>query len=173
MSSFSDWMAATGGSSGMGLDDPHLDDRTLELQRRHDDLLAEGRRLDKALTDALTAWREATGTGEAEGGAVKVVVDAQNRLVDVILSPRALRLGSTDRLRTALLDANALAVADVAQQVRTATGLADDADPLTGFLESMPEVTAVLPYEVRNPQPRDRPDPPQPEKEDDDARDRR
>ena len=71
--------------------------------------------------------------GEAESGAVKVTVDAQNRVVDISLTAKAMRLPSTDRLSKALLSACDAAVADVSKQLREAAGVAQDVDPLAGF----------------------------------------
>ncbi len=88
MSSFSDWIGAQDlRDASMGLDDPSLADRTAALESRNDVLLAESERLDRALADLTTALTETRGEGEAESGAVKVTVDAQNRVVDIELPP--------------------------------------------------------------------------------------
>ena len=157
-SSFSEWLESARGPSTMGLDDHHLDDRTMELKRREEDLLSEQESLDRSLAKTMKVWREATGTGEAENGAVTVVVDAQNRVVDIKITPRALRLGSIQNLRKALLDACESAVADVQKQLDEAGGVDPGDDPLAGLLSSMPEVAAVLPYDLRHPPARPRPE---------------
>jgi DNA-binding protein YbaB len=160
MSSFSDWIGAQDlRDASMGLDDPALADRTAALISRNDVLLAESERLDTTLNDLRTALADTRGEGEAESGAVKVVVDAQNRVVDIELTPKALRLGSTDRLRSALLDACDAAVADVASRMRAATGVDEDLDPMDAFFHGLPEIKALMPFSVRAPRQAARPDP--------------
>lgn len=167
MSSFSDWIGAQDlRDASMGLDDPALADRTAALESRNDVLLAESERLDKTLAELKTALKETRGEGEAEAGAVKVTVDAQNRLVDIELTPKALRLGSTDRLRTALLDACDVAVADVASKMREATGVDEDRDPMDAFFDGLPEIRALMPLSLRVPRQAARPDPAEAEEND-------
>jgi DNA-binding protein YbaB len=167
MSSFSDWIGAQDlRDASMGLDDPALADRTAALESRNDVLLAESERLDKTLAELKTALQETRGEGEAESGAVKVTVDAQNRVVDIELTPKALRLGSTDRLRTALLDACDAAVADVASKMREATGVDEDRDPMDAFFDGLPEIRALMPLSLRVPRQAQRPDPAEPEEND-------
>ena len=76
----------------MGLDDPSLDDRTAALRRRGEALVAESHELDEALARTTKALKDARGQGESESGAVKVTVDAQNRVVDIALTAKAMRL---------------------------------------------------------------------------------
>jgi DNA-binding protein YbaB len=167
MSSFSDWIGAQDlRDASMGLDDPALADRTAALESRNDVLLAQSERLDRTLEDLKTALKETRGEGEAEAGAVKVTVDAQNRVVDIELTPKALRLGSTDRLRTALLDACDAAVVDVASKMREAAGVDDDGDPMEAFFEGLPEIKALMPLSLRAPRKAPRPDPAEPEEND-------
>ena len=167
MSSFSDWIGAQDlRDASMGLDDPALADRTAALESRNDTLLAESERLDRTLEDLRTALVETRGEGEAESGAVKVTVDAQNRVVDIELTPKALRLGSTDRLRTALLDACDAAVADVASKIRETTGVDEDQDPMEAFFDGLPEIKALMPLSVRAPRQATRPDPAEAEEND-------
>ena len=154
MSSLSDWIGAQElRGASMGLDDPSLDDRTAALVRRQDALLAESERLDDAWAATVKALRDVRGVGEAESRAVTVTVDAQNRVVDIALTQRALRLGSTDRLRKALLDACAAAVADAAGKLREATGVDPDVDPLAVFFDGLPEIAAVMPPAPATPSP--------------------
>ncbi len=117
-------------------------------------------------SELKTALTETRGEGEAESGAVKVTVDAQNRVVDIELTPKALRLGSTDRLRTALLDACDAAVADVASKMREVAGVDDDGDPMEAFFEGLPEIKALMPLSLRAPRKAARPDPAEPEEND-------
>ncbi|MGV8850056.1 MAG: YbaB/EbfC family nucleoid-associated protein [Propionibacteriaceae bacterium] len=167
MSSFSDWIGAHDlRDASMGLDDPALAERTAALESRNDVLLTESERLDRNLDDLKTALAGTQGEGEAESGAVKVTVDAQNRVIDIELTPKALRLGSTDRLRTALLDACDAAVADVASKLREATGVDQDGDPLDAFFDGLPEIKALMPLSVRAPRRAARPDPAEPEEND-------
>ncbi|HSN44267.1 MAG TPA: YbaB/EbfC family nucleoid-associated protein [Propionibacteriaceae bacterium] len=167
MSSFSDWIGAQDlRDASMGLDDPALADRTAALVSRNEVLLAESERLDKTLADLKTALTETRGEGEAESGAVKVIVDAQNRVVDIVLTPKALRLGSTDRLRAALLEACDAAVADAASTLREATGVDEDRDPMDAFFDGLPEIKALMPLAVRVPRQAPRPDPADPEEND-------
>lgn len=167
MSSFSDWIGAQDlRDASMGLDGPALADRTAALQSRNDMLLAESERLDKTLEDLKRALTETRGHGEAESGAIKVTVDAQNRVIDIELTPKALRLGSTDRLRTALLDACDAAVADVASTMREATGVDQDQDPMDAFFDGLPEIKALMPPSLRMPRQALRPEPAEPEESD-------
>lgn len=167
MSSFSDWIGAQDlRDASMGLDDPALADRTAALVSRNEVLLAESERLDKTLADLKTALMETRGEGEAESGAVKVTVDAQNRVVDIVLTPKALRLGSTDRLRAALLEACDAAVAAVASTMREATGVDEDRDPMDAFFDGLPEIKALMPLAVRVPRQAARPDLADPEEND-------
>lgn len=150
MSSFAEWVGAQDlRDAAMGLDDPSLEDRTASLERRYEQLLATSERLDDAVAAATRALAETRGIGESESGAVKVTVDAHNRVVDISLTQRAMRLGSPDRLRRALLAACDAAVADAAASVARATGLADHEGPVVGLLDEMPEIAAVLPAAFR------------------------
>lgn len=90
------------------------------------------------------------GHGKAEKGAVSVTVDASGRLTDIDFTPAALRLGSIDRLREAILDAAGDAVDDATTQYLKLTGVGADGipDPLGDFLGGMPEVTEMLPSEL-------------------------
>ncbi len=155
-SSFSEWMAGAAGPSAMGLDDPQLEDRTLELKRREEELMTERERADRAWAETVKVWTEATGTGRVEDGAVTVVVDAQNRVVDIELTPQAVRLGSIQNLRRALLEACDEAVADVQRQLAQAAGVEVGEDPVAELLKLVPEIAEVLPYELRHPAPRTR-----------------
>lgn len=167
MSSFSDWIGAQDlRDASMGLDDPALADRTAALESRHDVLVAESERLDRTLAGLKAALADARGEGEAESGAVKVTVDAQNRVVDIELTARSLRLGSTDRLRRALLDACRAAVADVGSKLREAGGVEEDQDPMEAFFEGLPEIKALMPLAVRAPRQTARPDAGDPEESD-------
>ncbi len=146
MSSFSEWMASdTSASAVMGLDDPYLPSRTAELKHRQETLLAESRRLDRMIAEANRVVAEARGTGTSERGAVTVVVDAQNRVVDIQLTPRALRFASTDRLREALLEACDAALVDVGRQMAEAIGVDPAGDPLAAMISSLPGLSDVLP----------------------------
>ncbi len=168
MSSFSEWIGAQDlRGTSMGLDDPSLDDRTAALSRRGEALLAESHELDEALARTTKALKDARGEGEAESGAVKVTVDAQDRVVDIALTAKAMRLPSTDRLRKALLTACDAAVADVATKVREAAGVAPDGDPLEALFTGLPEIEALLPASMRAPRPA--PDPHPAETEDHDG----
>lgn len=160
MSSYSDWIGAQDlRDASMGLADPALEDRTAALAARKDVLLAESERLDEMLAELTKALKDTRGEGESESGAVKVTVDAQNRVVDIALTPKALRLGSTDRLRAALLDACDAAVADVAEKLHETTGVDSDRDVMEAFFEGVPEIKALMPLSVRVPPQAPRPDP--------------
>ena len=154
MSSFSEWIGAQElRGASMGLNDPSLDDRTAALRRRAGTLLSESYVLDDALARTRTALTETRGVGEAEAGSVTVTVDAQNRVVDIALTAKAMRLPSTDRLRKALLTACDAAVADVSKKVREAAGVDPDADPLEAFFTGLPEIADLLPASLRGPRP--------------------
>lgn len=152
MSSFSEWIGAQDlRGASMGLDDPSLDDRTAALQRRAEELVTRSEKLDEALAATRKALADARGVGESEAGAVKVTVDAQNRVVDISLTAKAMRLPSTDRLSNALLSACDAAVADVAAKLRAAAGVAPEDDPLEAFFSGIPEIEAVMPLSIRQP----------------------
>lgn len=152
MSSLSEWIGAQDlRGSSMGLDDPSIDDHTTALQRRGEVLVTRSEELDDALAATRKALAEARGVGESESGAVKVTVDAQNRVVDISLTAKAMRLPSADRLSRALLSACDAAVADVARAVRESAGVAEDGDPLDAFFEGIPEIEAIMPLSVRQP----------------------
>jgi len=140
-----------------------LDHTTSRLRQREQELIAEHERNAAALA-AMGSVDELTGWGEAADGAVTVRTDADNRMVDLQLDPRALRLGSIENLRQAILDAYSAAVDDVSGQV-TDAGFGDvDPDTLRAMLDSMPELTSIMPESVweryldpeQSPQPVDR-----------------
>lgn len=121
-----------------------LDHTTDRLRQREQTLLAEHERNAAALA-AIRSEDGLTGRGEAADGAVVVETDADNRMTDLQLDPRALRLGSIDNLRKAILDAYTAAAADVADRVSDA-GFGDlEPDAVRAMLDSMPELTAILP----------------------------
>jgi DNA-binding protein YbaB len=152
MSSLSEWIGAQDlRGASMGLDDPSIDDRTAALLKRQDKLMTHSEKLDEALAATRKALADARGVGEAESGAVKVTVDAQNRVVDIALTAKAMRLPSTDRLSKALLSASEAAVADVSKHLREAAGVAQDGDPLDAFFARLPEIEALMPLSVRQP----------------------
>lgn len=152
MSSLSEWIGAQDlRGASMGLDDPSLDDRTAALQRRAEELVTRSEKLDEALAATRKALVDARGVGESEGGAIKITVDAQNRVVDISLTAKAMRLPSTDRLSNALLSACDAAVADVATKLRAAAGVAPEDDPLDAFFSGIPEIEAVMPLSIRQP----------------------
>jgi DNA-binding protein YbaB len=152
MSSLSEWIGAQDlRGASMGLDDPSVDDRTAALAKRQEELLSQSEKLDEALAATRKALSDARGVGEAESGAVKVTVDAQNRVVDIALTAKAMRLPSTDRLSKALQSACDAAVADVSEQLREAAGVAQGVDPLDGFFANVPEIEALMPLSVRQP----------------------
>lgn len=152
MSSLSEWIGAQDlRGASMGLDDPSIDDRTTALEKRGEVLVTQSEKLDHALAATRTALTDARGVGESESGAVRVTVDAQNRVVDIALTAKAMRLPSTDRLSKALLSACQAAVADVEVKVREAAGVAPDHDPLEAFFSGIPEIEALMPLSVRQP----------------------
>lgn len=123
-------------------------DHTIDrLRQRERDLLAEYERNAQALA-TIGSGEGLTGRGEAAEGAVIVETDSDNRMTDLHLDPRALRLGSIENLRQAILDAYGAAVDDVAGQVQDA-GFGDlEPDAVRAMLDSMPELTAIVPESV-------------------------
>jgi len=122
-----------------------LDYTTARLRQREQELLGEYERNAKVLDRLGAGGSGVTGRGWAADQAVVATVDASNRLVDLELDPRALRLGSIENLRKAIMTAYDLATEDVADQLRDA-GLAElPADPVRAMLDSMPELTAIMP----------------------------
>jgi YbaB/EbfC DNA-binding family len=83
----------------------------------------------------LTAVR---GDGEAAGGQVKVVLDGTSNLVELVINPRAMRLGSED-----LVDAVTSAFAAARESVRSQ--LAD----LTPAYDVVPEDTQASLDEIQ------------------------
>jgi hypothetical protein len=156
VTSLSDWLGTSGGTGcGHGLDGPISTPypRTGSPGRRPG---VAGRAADDQL-ERVTGSQDGIGEGTSERGAVTVRVDAQHRVVDILLTPKAIHLGSTDRLRTALLDAVDAACADITGRLTKASGTGARFSPLDAFIEAIPEVSAVLPQQLRNPPPRPRP----------------
>ncbi len=153
MTSSNDWWGAStdAGTPLMGLDDHDLDDRTIALAHREEDLERAGELLDEATERAAALVTDGVGEGTAERGAVLVRVDAQHRLTDLQLTPKAIHLGSTARLREAVLDAYDAACRDISEQLARATGIDATFSPLDAFIEAIPEVAAVLPESLRHP----------------------
>lgn len=127
---------------------------TEDLLRRQELLTREIEAHQHSLDDYRTIARTTQGTGTAADGAITAVVDAQHRLVDLAIEPPALRLGSIGALRDALMaainDAHDDVDANLAHELGD-TGVAD-------FMDSMPEVVALLPDDVVA-RLRERPDP--------------
>lgn len=122
-----------------------LEYTTDRLRQREQQLLAEYERNAKALDKLGAGAKDVTGRGWAAHEAVIIVVDAANKIVDLEIDPRALRLGSIDNLRKAIMTAYGNAVDDVAEQLRDHTLDAMPRDALRSMLDSMPEVTALMP----------------------------
>lgn len=122
-----------------------LDYTTDRLRLREQQLLAEYERNAKALEKLGAGGKDVTGRGWAAHEAVVIVVDAANKIVDLEIDPKALRLGSIDNLRKAILTAYENATEDVAEQLREHTLDAVPQDALRAMLDSMPEVTALMP----------------------------
>ncbi len=159
MTSSSDWWGApSGGTPLMGLADLDLESRTNDLDQRQQELRRESDDLDERTARTTEVVTEGFGEGTAERGAVTVRVDAQHRLTDLQLTPKAMHLGSTERLREAVLDAYDAACQDMARQFSEATGLQGPFSPLDAFIAAIPEVAAVLPGSLRQPPPRERPE---------------
>ena len=155
MTTSADWWGTSEGTAvpTMGLDDLDLENRTLELARREEDLQAESEDLDERLSAATAIAADGYGEGKAARGAVTVRVDSQQRVIDIQLTPRALHMGSTEGLREALLDAIDAACDDMAQKLAEAGGVPRDFSPIQSFIEAIPEVAAVLPAALRTPPP--------------------
>lgn len=124
---------------------PQPADQLEALQRRSELLMQEYERNQRTLADTLAATADVRGSGEAEDGAVTVVLDADNQLVDLELDPRALRLGSIGALQQAIKDAFTDASDDVRRQLQEAGSGGEEDDPVRSFLARMPEIDALLP----------------------------
>ncbi|MVA74862.1 hypothetical protein GC722_02270 [Auraticoccus sp. F435] len=141
--------------------DSDLDHQIAQLRRRREEVDRELDEHRRSLAATLDALRTVRGRGSAEDEAVVVEVDAQNRLLDLQLDPRALRLGSIAQLRTAILVAARAASEDAAAQLAEA-GARESAraDPVAALLERMPEVSELVgPDLLRTPEPSPGPDP--------------
>ncbi|MGJ3508193.1 YbaB/EbfC family nucleoid-associated protein [Enemella sp. A6] len=119
-----------------------------DLARREELLTREYEENARTLASLLTEGADTQGVGEAADGAIVATVDADHRLVDLVLEPPALRLGSIQRLRDELMFAVNSAIDDLAEQ-RSATGADIDPDVVGALLDRMPEVTALLPEKLQ------------------------
>ncbi|WP_229115938.1 YbaB/EbfC family nucleoid-associated protein [Parenemella sanctibonifatiensis] len=137
--------AVTVTSAAADLHNGDLETMARDLGQRQETLRKEYAASTDQLRELLAAVGEIEGQGYAEDGAVRATVDAQNRIVDLELSPEALRLGSIERLRNAIVDALDFAYAHAQQQIREAGGMLGDDDPVQAYLDVMPEVATVLP----------------------------
>lgn len=117
-----------------------LDLATADLAHREEMLRREYERNERLIAASSEHADATVGTATAEDGAIRIVVDANQRVVGVALDPRALRLGSIGRLEHAILDACQSAQDDVAHRLGRTT-----ADPVQRFLDAMPELTQLLP----------------------------
>ncbi len=122
-----------------------LEHVTPRLRRAEEDLLAEYERNAAMLATIGIGSATIVGRGSSAHGAVMVETDSSNRMTDIQLEPRALRLGSLEALQRAILSAYTAATADAAEQ-RAEAGLGvPDQAPLRSLLDQMPEVAALLP----------------------------
>lgn len=130
--------------------DATVEHQIQQLRRRRDQLDGELDEHRRRLSSTLEAVRTLQGRGSAEDDAVVVVVDARNHLVDLQLDPRALRLGSIEHLRRALLTAHHAACTDVARRLAEAGATDSDPeqDPVAALMAKMPEVTAMVGVEL-------------------------
>ena len=117
-----------------------LDLATADLAQREEILRREYERNALLIATSTEQADSAVGFGTAEDGAIRIEVDANQRVIGVALDPRALRLGSIGRLEHAILDACQAAQDDVARTIGRTT-----ADPVQQFLDAMPELTQLLP----------------------------
>lgn len=118
---------------------------TARLRRTEEDLLAEYERNAAMLATIGTGSRTVVGRGSAADAAVVVETDHANRMTDIELDPRALRLGSLGALQRAILAAYTAATEDAAEQ-RAEAGLGmPDPNPVRSLIDEMPEVAEILP----------------------------
>lgn len=117
-----------------------LDLTTADLAQREEMLRREYERNARLIAVSTEQADDTVGSASTEDGAVRIVVDANQRVIGVALDPRALRLGSIGRLEHAILDACQSAQDDVARTIGRTT-----ADPMQQFLDAMPELTQLLP----------------------------
>lgn len=106
----------------------HAFRRIQEWQHRNavlDAQLAETRRRIEATREAMET---AVGIGAGNRSAVQAAVDSGNRLLDLLIEPEALRLGSIQALRNEVFEAVVNAQADVAAKIAAATGDLSRAD---------------------------------------------
>lgn len=122
-----------------------LDHTTARLQQREEQLLAEYERNAAMLAALGPGGTDVLGHGAGADGAVVAQVDATNRLVDLYLDPKALRLGSIEALRQAILTACQQAADDVSEQLNQAGREAAPPEAVRALLDSMPELTDLLP----------------------------
>ncbi|NLT31093.1 MAG: YbaB/EbfC family nucleoid-associated protein [Propionibacterium sp.] len=115
-----------------------------DLSRREELLIREYENNARTLTELLSADTDLMGVGRGADGAIVATVDTDHRLVDLVLEPPALRLGSIQRLRDELVVAVNSAIDDLTEQRQAAGGAATDPDVVGTFLDRIPEVTALL-----------------------------
>lgn len=124
---------------------PVIEASIQDLTRRQELLTREFEENQQLLVDALAASTDVQGQGIAAEGAIVVTVGPDHRLIDLVLEPPALRLGSIQRLRDELMDAVNAAIDDADAQLRAAGGREATNDAVGSLLDRMPEVTALLP----------------------------
>lgn len=124
---------------------PVIEASIQDLARRQELLTREYEQNAQLIADALAATTDVQGQGVAGEGSIVVTVGADHRLIDLVLEPPALRLGSIQRLRDELKDAVNAAIEDADAQLRAAGGREPTQDAVASLLDRMPEVTALLP----------------------------
>ncbi|MFC4120075.1 YbaB/EbfC family nucleoid-associated protein [Nonomuraea zeae] len=112
------------------------DTRLTEL----DKFVQASERSMRELGQAMQGLRRLSGAGESATGAVSARVDADSRLVDLAISPRAMKLGSHDLSRE-VIEAVAAAQLDHERQAKALIAFLPDGDGLLdAFQRDLTEV---------------------------------
>ncbi|NUR84042.1 MAG: YbaB/EbfC family nucleoid-associated protein [Nonomuraea sp.] len=102
-----------------------IDDQLAEMDR----LVQAGERSMRELGAAMRELRGLSGTGASRSGAVAARVDADCRLADLTINPRAMRLGS-DALGREVVEAVNAALLDHERQARELISVVPDGELL-------------------------------------------
>ncbi|MFB4267874.1 YbaB/EbfC family nucleoid-associated protein [Nonomuraea sp. GTA35] len=94
-----------------------------------DKLVQESERSMRELGQAMQDLRQLTGAGENRTGVVSARVDADGKLVELSISPRAMKLGSADLSRE-VLEAVAAAQLDQERQAKALVAFLPDGEGL-------------------------------------------
>lgn len=123
--------------------------RIEQWQRRNEVLDAQLAEMERRAYATREAMATAVGIAAGNRKAVQAAVDANNRLLDLLIEPEALRLGSIEALRNEVFEAVVNAQADVAAKIAAAAGDLTMSD-MPGY-GAVPELADVITRDVPPP----------------------